>query len=637
MSRDRKKMVCLAVAAASIVFIEYIPSLKDGFINWDDNLYVYENPDIRALSLAFLRHAFTSYAAFNWHPLTIISYAIDYRLMGMSPFIYHLTNIVFHAANTFLVAVLVFRLVEIAAPAWAGSYSMPQGPSPAIAASFVTALLFGLHPLHVESVSWVSERKDVLYSFFFLLSALAYLEYVSSSAWGKYRNYSLSLLFFALSVISKPMAVSLPAVFLILDHYPLNRFDGVRKIFFNAGPLLLEKAPFFALSLLSGILTIEAQKSSIAPMEAVGFVTHVLVAAHACIFYLYKMVYPVGLAPFYPYPKHMRVPGGEYIVSFLLFIAISLIVLLVSKKHRVYVSVWLYYLITLLPVIGLVQVGSQAAADRYTYLPSLGPFMLAGIGVGYFFSKPGGEMRGKADAYALKNKFAPVAVVIAGTALAFFSFFTLTQEAVWKDSMTLWNYELSEFPNAYVAYHNRGIVYMDLHDYPRAIENLNMAISLNPNYSMLSYYSRGKLYQMEGDYLMALKDFNVAAALSPKFSKPHNDLGISYGNLKQYDKAILEFNKAIGLDPSFEEAYNNRGYTYLKMGEYGKAIKDISKALDIDPMNSGAYYNLGSAYSLAGNAEKAEFYFKKASGLSAKARSVSAQVNHDYDTSTKKR
>lgn len=681
-TRCEKRLMGLAFVAAFMAFLAYIPSLKNGFINWDDNLYVYGNPAIRVFGLRFLSAVFTEYVAYNWHPLTIISYALDYRLMGLNPLVYHLTNIIFHAFNTFLVAVLTFRLLEIAVPAWTGIDSEPHGATPALVASSVTALLFGLHPLHVESVVWISERKDVLYSFFFLLSTLSYLKYASSRGYG---NYALALLFFALSIMSKPMAVSLPIVLLILDYYPLNRFAGFRNNIWNSRWLFLEKLPFFIVSLLSAVLTMHAQKSSVASMNATGFAARIFTSIHAYIFYLYKMIIPVDLAPFYPYPEHMKILSNEYIISSVIFFVISLLILLASEKYRVFKSAWLYYLITLLPVIGIVQVGAQAAADRYTYLPGLGPFMLAGIGAGRLFQKAG--KREGWFASSEQEPFTLAVIAIIGISLSLFSFLTITQEALWKDPMTLWNYELEKYPGAFVAYHNRGVIYMDRHDYANAIEDLNKAIAFNHSSNpVMSYYTRGHVYMMTGKYLLAIKDFNITIALNPEFlkphndtgvaygrlgqydkalkefnkaieldpefaeafanrgnvflklgeyskaikdfnlaitlnpefSRPHNDLGVYYGNLGQYDRAIKEFTKAIELDPKFEEAFNNRGYTYSKMGEYNKAIEDIKKALEFDPGNSGVCYNLGSAYLKIGDAKQAKFYFEKASSMSGK-------------------
>jgi protein O-mannosyl-transferase len=606
MTRREKKLIGLALVAALMAFLAYIPSLKNGFINWDDNLYVYENPDIHALNFGFLRHVFTSYTAFNWHPLTIISYALDYRLMGLDPTVYHLTNIIFHSFNTFLIALLAFKLCESAAPDWAIESPRPDGATPALVVSFITALLFGLHPQHVESVTWVSERKDVLYSFFFILSTLSYLKYSSQRRYG---SYILALLFFALSIMSKPMAVSLPIVLLIIDYYPLNRFAGSRNNIWSAGRLLLEKVPFFVLSALSSILTMNAQKSSLASIVVVGLMTRLSVAVRGYMFYLYKMVISAKLAPIYPYPEHVVLVSLEYMGSFILFAGISLFALLVSRKYKIFIAVWAYYLITLLPVIGIIQVGAQSAADRYTYLPSVGPFMLAGVGIAYLMEKSDASN-------GIRKMLAPVVVSVAGIGLTIFSYQTLRQQTFWKDSLTLWNYELKEFPRAYPAYHDRGVIYMYLHEYTMALDDLNKAIEINPNASFLSFYTRGTVYHMKGDDLLAVKDFRVAAAIDPRSSKLHNDLGISYGNLGRYEEAVKEFDRAVELDSKFGEAFNNRGYTFLKIGKYDRAIEDLRKALELEPGNASVCNSLGSAYAKVGDAKQSKFYFEKASRAS---------------------
>jgi len=569
-----KNIFTFAFLAAFITLLSYLPSLRNGFIsNWDDGMYVLMNPHIRTFDMGFLKWVFTTHFANNWHPLTIISYALDYLIFGLNPFIYHLTNIIFHALNTFLVAVLAFKLIS---KAGIGNYrdnpdSIKGG---ALKASFITALLFGLHPLHVESVTWISERKDVLYSFFYLLSILAYLKYVSGFSKERYYTYyAAAFFFFSLSLMSKPMAVSLPIVLLILDYYPIGRLNtGSTVSKWSRLQPILEKVPFFILSLTSGRLAVWAQGSSVVPLRKIPFLMRIVVAVRAYMFYLYKMIMPVKLAPLYPYPTTVDLFTYEYMGALVIFLFFTVLSLATIKKYRFLPASWLYFVITLLPVIGLVQVGDQVAADRYTYLASLGPLILISVGTIRVLE----TMR---ERKVLTAVFSSVIVMI----FLAISFLTVRQENKWKDAVTLWGHEIEVYPSSSRGYDMRGLAYQDLNDSKRA-----------------------------------LRDYDYAIALDPSVVDVYNNRGIAYGNLGIYEPAIKDFSKAIELNPGFIEAYNNRGYTYLKLGDYKKAVEDIGKALELNPLNAGTSYNLGSAYSKLGDSRRAEFYFRKASLLGGK-------------------
>ncbi len=570
-----------AFLIALLTLLVYLPSTQNGFVNWDDATYVLGNGRIRTFDIGFLRWVFTSHIANNWHPLTIISYAIDYQLLGLNPFIYHFTNVVFHALNTFLVAILSFKLVSRA-----GIYNNDDPTSirdGALKASLITSLLFGLHPLHVESVAWVSERKDVLYAFFYLLSVLSYLKYISAvPKKAIYPYYTAALSFFLLSLMSKPMAVSLPLILLLLDYYPfgrLNRFGGLK---WTEAKVILEKIPFFILSALAGMLTIWAQGKAVAPLAQMPFLMRIFIAIRAYIFYVYKTILPVNLAPLYPYPTLVVFFTHEYMAASILFLLITVLSILAFRKYRFFLVLWLYYIFTLLPAIGLVQVGDQAAADRYTYLAGLGPFILVSGVIVSALKKT----RERKVIYALLNS---VVILMFLT----MSLLTVRQENIWKDSVSLWSHEIALYPATYRAYELRGLA-----------------------------------YQGSNDNKSAVKDFDAAIALAPKDAPSYSNRGISYGILGDYAAAIRDFDSAIGLNSKSEEAYNNRGYTYLKMREYDKAIEDFRKALELDPGNAGVCYNLGFAYSKAGDAGRSEFYFKKASRLSGKP-----LMNHRNDVS----
>ncbi|MBI1912238.1 MAG: tetratricopeptide repeat protein [Deltaproteobacteria bacterium] len=533
-----------AAAVAFIAFAVFLPSLWNGFVFWDDQQYVYENPLIQSLDLEFVKTIFTTVQISNWHPLTMLSHAIDYALWGLNPLGHHLTNIIFHGVNTFLFFLIALKL---------GNAAKGTSSKTSLIMALVASLLFAIHPLHVESVAWVSGRKDVLSTFFIFLTVLCYLRYSSKR---DAFNYATSLLLFALALMSKPMAVTLPVVLLILDFYPLENLNAKS---------IIEKIPFFILSAISSLATLLAQKSSAASLETIPFGWRILTAIKAYIFYLYKMLLPFGLAPYYPYPLEISLFSIEYIGSAIVLIGITVFSIVYLKRNKIFFAAWLFYLVTLLPVIGLIQVGAQAAADRYTYLPALGPFMLAGAATAFFAEK-------------INRKAVAAGVIIISIALSLLS---IKQIGVWKDSMTLWSHEVNVYPDtAALGYMNRAAVYSKAGEVEKSLEDLTKAISIKQDYKE-AYFNRS----------------------------------IVYKELGRYDEAIGDLNAAIELNPKFARAYNNRGSLHKKLGAYEPAIKDYQKAIELSPQNASAYFNLCLAYYETGNMELALANARKAADL----------------------
>lgn len=564
--RNEVKKWVIAIVLCGVTFFVYSPSLQNGFVNWDDSEYVYENPNIRTIDFKLLKWSLTAVVGALWHPLTLLSLAMDHALWGLTPWGYHLTNVLFHTFNTFLVFIVVVKLVGC------GSFEKGVSNEKALISGTVTALLFGIHPLHVESVAWVSERKDVLSAFFFLLALLAYLKYVSLIGHKRYIAYGASLFLFVLALLSKPMALSLPVVLLILDFYPLKRITTgmARK------NILAEKLPFFLLSILSGVITIWAHRSveALGPIETYPLMARIFVAAHSYLFYLFKMIIPLNLAPFYPYPFRENVINFAYVGAFIIFLIITFVCIRSLNRYKIFFAVWFYYVVTLIPVIGIIKVGEQAAADRYTYLPSLGPFILAGLGISCLFDK-----------YKKReHRIAIIGVLI--LASGFFAVKTIRQNSVWKDSITLWSHEIKLFPDkAAVAYINRGKALVDIGSYQPALTDFNDAIRINPLYAY-AYYNRGHLYY----------DKDV------------------------YRQALMDYSKAIEINPRYANAYGNRGNIYYLLGNYPEAIKDYIKTIELKPEAAMPYYNLGLLYSKLEDSEKAQYYFSRAKSLGIERR-----------------
>jgi len=661
----------LALVISLATFIVYLSSLQNGFVTWDDQYYVYENPYIRSFNLSLFKWAFFDFYAGNWHPLTWLSHALDYAIWGLNPLGHHLTNNILHALNTFLVVVLVIRLLEAPHASRLTSHGSRfssgdssftiHNPQFRFVAAGVTGLLFGLHPLHVESVAWVAERKDLLCGLFFLLSIMAYTKYATDakgighsvkSVFAFAKGYLLfALFFFVLALLSKPMAVTLPVVLLILDWYPFNKIQSL-KSFWSA---LLEKLPFFALSIISSILTIMAQRAG----GAIGSAPppldiRILVAAKSLVAYLHKMLLPLNLSPFYPYPMDISLLSFEYGFAVVLVIGISISCFLFLGKEQLWPAAWGYYVITLLPVIGIIaQVGTQSMADRYTYLPSLGPFLIIGLVVSLVSTK----------VLEAKRWGNMIVTVVTISLLISLSYLTFKQISVWKNSLALWSYviekEPREAPMAYVyrgtifyqdmarldkamadfdraielspdkldvflnrsyfveAYYKRGLVFENMGQLDKALADFNKTIELNPS-SFEAYYNRAKMFEGMGQLNKAIEDYDVTIALNPSSFEAYNNRGTLYGKIGRFAKAIEDFNRAIVINPNHANVYSNRGITYALIGQYDSALADYNTTIKLDKNYAGAYLNRGTMYLQTGNKEQAVSDFQKACELGDK-------------------
>ena len=663
----------LAFAASLLTFLVYLPALQNDFVNWDDSQYIYENLQIRSFDLTFFRWAFFDFYAANWHPLTWISHALDYAIWGLNPLGHHLTNNILHAANTFVVVLLAARLMEGCRQAI--NYKISPNPSfpkrgPALTPTLekgdgggfsdkkilitagVTGLLFGLHPLHVESVAWVAERKDLLCAFFYLLSIMEYMKYAGSitppspsylkRGWRSRGRYLLSLSFFILALLSKPMAVSLPVVLLILDWYPLQRIRSLKTLL----AAVMEKLPFVTLSLFSSVLTFMAQRSGGA-MELIRpetLPTRLLVAVKSLVVYLWKMIMPINLSPLYLYPKNVSLLSPEYFLPIVLVAGITVGCVVAARRQKLWLSCWGYYLITLIPVLGIVQVGYQAMADRYTYLPALGPFMLAGLSTAWLFTTMGAS---KKHGFMINIFGAAAALVV----LASLSYVTLKQIRIWKNSIVLWTYVIEKEPlSTDIVYDNRGSAFNDTGQFDRAIEDFSKAIVLNPSFALAysnrgsafinmgrldravedfdmaitlepsasAYYSRGMVFERLGLPDRAIADYLQAIALKPSYGSAYFSLGVLYGMSGAIDKAIYCFDKTIGIIPNHSLAYGNRGLAYSMIGRYDKALKDLDRAIELNKGYAEAYGNRGNVYLKTGQKEFAIRDFEKACGLGDK-------------------
>ncbi len=536
-----------ALLSAAAAFLVYLPALLNDFVNWDDEQYVYANPFIQSLDLQLLASAFTTFRAANWHPLTWLSHALDYAVWGLNPLGHHLTNILLHAANTYVVVLLAVTLVVVHQKR---SKLPVTDRKTLLVTGLATGLLFGLHPLRVESVAWISERKDLLCAFFFLLSLMAYLKYaegddedkrLTARLLGKW--YLLVLFTFILALLSKPMAVTLPAVLLLADWYPLNRISKrtVRGV-------IAEKTPLMILSLASSILTIKAQSAgkAVVPLEAIPFATRVLVGIKALAFYLWKMIMPFSLSPFYPYPRNVNVLSPGYLFPVVVIFASIILCIVFTKKNRLWLAAWGYYLITLFPVLGFIQVGGQAMADRYSYLPSIVPTLLVGLGIAWLYERI--SVRGVAIQAVF---FGVVATIVLSL-----TYLTESQIAKWKNSFVLWHYALEIDPQLALPHNNLALAHARRGETGLAIEHLRRAIELNPQWAV-PYYNLANRYMDLGWNAKAIDELVIAITLFPQFAEAHNNLGILYASQGLLAEAVQQFQDAVMLQPDSEIYRNN--------------------------------------------------------------------------------
>jgi hypothetical protein len=580
--KKRRFKFAIAGAVAVATLLVYLTALRNDFINWDDGAYIFENPHIRLLNAAFFKWAFFDFYSYNWHPLTWMSHALDYALWGLNPLGHHLTNIILHAINTFFVVFLVIRLLD------AFKRTVPNGQSSflneqtTLIAAGTTGLLFGLHPLHVESVAWVAERKDLLCALFYLLSIMAYTNYVGSLteeasqriSFSRFINkhYLLALAFFILALLSKPMAVSLPAVLLLLDWFPYNRIRSLKTL----RPALIEKLPLVVLSFISSIVTVLAQKSggAISSIEIVPLSIRVLVGVKALISYLWKMALPLNLIPYYSYPRDVSIVSPVYLSAVVLVIGLTAGCVVMIKKQKLWLTAWGYYVVTLLPVLGIIQVGGQSMADRYTYLPSLGPFIIIGVFAAWILGYVSSLKK-----WGLRIKvFSAIAAV---SLLVLMSYKTLMQIGIWENSIVFWNYVIEKDPNSFSeAYDNRGQALEKTGQIDRAIADYDKAIALAPSdYEV--YDIRGQAFHKMGQLERAIADYSSAIALNPSDSGAYNNRGLAFDKMGQLNRAIMDYDSAIALNPSDAHVFINRGFAYFKAGQVEFAIADMKKACDL--------------------------------------------------------
>ena len=621
--RDDKEGLILS-GILLVTGLLYIPSLKYGFTNWDDPEYVINNYLIRNFSFENISDIFSLPFKGMYQPLSIISLMFDYLPAKLNPLHYHLTNTILHILNTLLVykiIKLLFSNINIA---------------------IITAILFGLHPVHTESVIWITERKDVLFSFFFLLSLYQYSSFLKSKS---NQKYLISIIFFILSLLAKPQGVMLAFVIILTDYLWDNK-----EVFKKTQ--LTRKIPYFLLALFFGVLTIILGEGETKELDILPRAVYSLFAYSA---YIFQLIIPYNLSAIYPYPdavSMVHVLGS----GFAIFVSIGSIY--IFRKHKEVIYGILFFTLNIVLLLQIIPNTYVLRADRYNYLPAIGIFILIGLFYNYLITR-----------FNKQNK------LIRNLLLSFIVIMLLSsfmRGTVWQSSISLWDDTLNKYPEIAEALNNRGhaysetgktnlaikdfnkalkidpnlvdaninrgtlylnsgdyekamldfnhglninpenvnglinrgITYKDKGDYENAMSDFSNAISLN-RFATNAYINRGTLYEFKSNYNKAIKDYNSAIQIEPKRALIYSNRGLAYARSGHEELALKDFNTCIELDPGYVDAYSNRGFTYYKRGQYYKSITDFGNAIRLRPNFATAYMNRGNAYISVGNTAKA--------------------------------
>jgi len=558
-------------ALAILCLIIYGQTVGFDFVNLDDDVYVYENSFVsKGLSFAAVKWALTAFHAANWHPLTWISHQFDVSLFGLNAGGHHAVNLIFHLANSILLFAVVKKLTKTF---WK---------------SAVVAALFAIHPAHVESVAWIAERKDVLSTLLWLLTTWFYLRYTDDT---RNKNfYWLALLFFALGLAAKPMLVTLPFTLILLDYWALERFEKWNLE--NLLPLVKEKLPFFALSVVSSVITIFAQKAggAIQTIETISLADRLQNAVLSYAKYVVMLFYPANLSAWYPFDNNFNI--AAIIASFVLIIGISALCLWQIKTRKYLFVGWFWFLGTLVPVIGILQVGRQSLADRYTYIPYIGLSIAIVWLIGEVFER-----------FKLNKT---VAAGVCGICVIILLLAAFQQASYWKTSETLYTRALSVTPKNYLVKNNFCSYLEKKNRFDEAAAQCQSAIDDDPNLPD-AYNTLGTVQIKQNKYEEAKANFQKAIAIKPDYVFAYLNLAVVETNLNNFDAASENLQKAVELDKEgfFDsnrllEAYSGIAVASMKQKKYDKAAEFFQKSLELAPNNTDFQRNLALSFHMQG-------------------------------------
>ncbi len=597
----RNYTLLLLIAVVGVTFIAYFTAIHNELTNWDDNAYIYFNPLVKSLSFSNIKDIFTQYMGGNYHPLAILSLAIDYHFYGIPGTTapgyesyqgtwYHAVSIIIHLCSVIALFYFCLRLTK---EVWV---------------AVLTSLLFGIHPMHVESVAWAAERKDQLYVLFYFIALVIYVGYLQNEK-GKTKYYLFTILFYLLSLLSKGQAVTLPVVLLGLDYYVKRKWSW---------NIIIEKIPFFILSVAFGIIAVLAQKTShsIQDIKIFPYVDRVMFACYGLVNYLSKMVLPIHLSAFYPYPEkpHGAYPVMVYISPVIVMVLLGLLIWAI-RKSRLVVFGSLFFLANIILLLQLLPVGSAIMSDRYTYLAYTGLFFIIAVLINNFF---------KSTTRTAKN-LKPFFAIGFCAYLIFLAITTYNRNEVWQNSDTLWTDVMKKEPRCYMAYNQIGSVHQGqatLDDekglaqdgrekLAAALMDFKNAIGLNPEYPE-AYVNRSDVYRVEGKLNLAIRDCDSALKYRPNYPEAYINRGIALassgmarGDKHQIDSAMGDFKHAVRLDHNLPNIYANMGNIYDMRGKLDSAIICYTKAIVLDPTKITPYESRGRSLREKGSLDSA--------------------------------
>jgi Tfp pilus assembly protein PilF len=594
---QKKLIVCLLLFLATLAAFWQVKN--HDFINLDDEQYVTQNPNVRAgLTFKGVAWSFTTAYADFWHPLTWLSHMLDWQLFGTWAGGHHLTSLILHAANAVL---LFFALMALTGAFWQSAF---------------VAALFSLHPLHVESVVWVAERKDVLSTFFFLLALAAYARYARRPGW---KNGLAVLIPFLFSLMAKPTYVTLPLILLLLDYWPLKRMEAQtqgqelnpkqkkkqtqredkpepdrKAILLN---LIKEKIPLLMASLLFGIMAIIVQsRSESSTFTDWPFWVRTANALISTMSYIWMTFWPAGLAPFYPHPG-MAVSLLKALLASAMMIAVSVIAIRYARRFPYLTVGWFWYLITLAPVCGLIQVGKHSMADRYTHIPLVGIFILLTWGAVDLAKKMGLQ----------KN----ILAAAAGTVLAALVAVTWVQVSYWQNSVILFEHALAVTSGNYLAHTNLGVALNRNGKGEEAASHYLEAIRINPNFSS-TQFNLANYYAARGNKEDAYRHYQEAIRIRPDYANAHSNLGVLLASQRNFEEAAAQYEKALRIEPANAGFHYNYGVALANQGRLPEAAGQFRDALALRPNYAEAHNDLGKVLMMEGKTAEAASHFREA-------------------------
>ena len=550
---DKPRLLC--VVAIGLSFVSLYPSVLNGWINWDDGAYVLSNSMVHTLSGEHLYQIFSTSEQLGLYlPLSILSLAVDYSLFGADATGYHWMNLGWHLLNVLLVFQLFRRFTQ----------------KPVVA--FIVALLFGMHPMHVESVAWISGRKDVLYTFFLLIAWLSYWRYLQAKKPRSVVAYGLAVLTFALALLSKSLAFTLPFLLLLTDYWYRRSWSW---------KVVWDKIPFFLLALGALVLTKQAQQSSDTMLELTAYPFHKtpFLATANTLNYLFKAVAPLELSPFHPFPfdPALKLSWWYYLSAIPVLLGFYFWVRSFKKQREIAFGIGIF-LVSLAPILQFIPFGKTIISERYTYVAYLGVFFLLGVALHRLLERTD-----------LPRWRAPLLIAtlcwMVGLGIK-----TFQQAQVWKDSNVLWSSVIEAYPNDYYGYLKRGTYFIDKEYFVEpGLADLCKSVELNPN-DCHAYYERGRAYEKQARFKLALEEYERAMQLDSTYAPPYLNRGVLAANNQKVDLAILDFKTALRHKPNYSLAHFNLGIMYKLKGNYAEALTAYSTAIDLEP-NNATYLN----------------------------------------------